>query len=104
MAEPPYTVRAGDGGWYQIAQKLTRVRGYQIDWRKLQRLNPQYVRPGDRLYGNGTEVLTLPPRPGTPPAGTGGTGGTVPSPTPPPLPSCGASPWYTAGSWADQPL
>jgi hypothetical protein len=73
MAEPTYTVRANDGGWYQISQKLTRERGYRVDWRELKRLNPQYVRPGDVLYGNGTEVLTLPPRPGTAPAVTTGT-------------------------------
>jgi hypothetical protein len=72
MAKPTYTVREGDGGWYQVAQKLTRERGYRIDWRELQRLNPQYVRAKDWLYGNGTEVLTLPPRPGTPPADMGG--------------------------------
>ncbi|MBZ5618357.1 MAG: DUF3238 domain-containing protein [Acidobacteriia bacterium] len=58
-----YTVQPGDSGWFQIAQKLTRLKGYRIDYLTLQKLNPQYVRPGGRLYGTGTEILTLPPRP-----------------------------------------
>jgi hypothetical protein len=65
-ADDPYTVQKGDGGWYQVAQKLTRERGYRIGWQELQRLNPQFVRPGGLLWGNGTEILRLPPAPGAP--------------------------------------
>src|SRR6266571_2594654 len=58
-----YLVRQGDGGWYQIANKLSRQRGYTIDWRELRRLNPQC---GDFLWGSGKELLRVPRRPGEP--------------------------------------
>jgi hypothetical protein len=61
-----YTVQPGDGGWYQIAQKLSRMKGYSIDFVALQKLNPQYT----KLWGNGKEVLTIPPKPGTASAAT----------------------------------
>jgi hypothetical protein len=64
-----YTVKMGDGGWYQIAQKLSKLKGYPIDWKALQALNPQYVKKG--LWGNGKEVLKIPPKPGSPPRGLG---------------------------------
>ena len=45
------------------------MKGYPIAWTALQALNLQYIKTG--LWGNGKEVLKIPPKPGVPARGPG---------------------------------